>query len=459
MFWLLLALALVAGFAGGFSGDRDSLLLVAVAALIIIAALVLHRPEVFLLVGAVFPWVDWAARHSLGGLGAAWDDGFLLLSVVLLIWAVLFLRRAELWTVPILLPLLLAVAAAIGSVVVNGVPGEVGIFALRVLFQPLLFYFLGFLFPKNRRWVQWTVGLFVLSGVLLALHGVYQYLTHAPMPASWVDVHEGDIATRAYSIIENPNGLGAVLLMGTLVSMSLALRSGLRPLQRWTMAAACVVQLAGTAVTFSRGAWLGLAAGMVALFIMSYRRCLVPLVALGVVGWFAMPATFTRRLTFAFSSTYIAKSLVAGRLYVWKIALQDIGAHPWFGVGLGTFGGTAAVTFGYSRLWIDNFYLQLGAEGGLLLLAFFLWILLRAAKGLVKGYSANRDPYLRALTAGVFGGFVAVATANATASVWETLAVGVGFWFMTGFASAAALQIPEEAAAASPGAGVGEDRA
>jgi O-antigen ligase len=117
------------------------------------------------------------------------------------------------------------------------------------------------------------------------------------------------------------------------------------------------------------------------------------------------------------------------------------------------------VTFGYSRLWIDNFYLQLGAEGGLLLLAFFLWILLRAAKGLVKGYSANRDPYLRALTAGVFGGFVAVATANATASVWETLAVGVGFWFMTGFASAAALQIPEEAAAASPGAGVGEDRA
>jgi hypothetical protein len=50
---------------------------------------------------------------------------------------------------------------------------------------------------------------------------------------------------------------------------------------------------------------------------MSYRRCLVPLVALGVVGWFAMPATFTRRLTFAFSSTYIAKSLVAGRLYVW----------------------------------------------------------------------------------------------------------------------------------------------
>jgi O-antigen ligase len=456
-------LALIAGLAGGLSAGSGPVLIVAAGAVVIVAALTLRRPEVFLLVGAVFPWVDWVARDSLGDLGAAWDDAFLLLAIVLLIWAVLVLRRTELWTVPILLPLLLAVVAAIGSVVVNGVPGEVGIFAMRVLFQPLLFYFLGFLFPKNRRWVQWTVALFVLSGVVLALHGVFQYLTHAPMPASWVDVHEGDIATRAYSIIENPNGLGAVLLMGTLITLSLALRPGLRPLQRWAMAAACAVQLAGTAVTFSRGAWLGLGAGVVALLIMSYRRYLVPLVAAGAVGWFVMPAAFTRRLSFALSSTYIAKSMVAGRLYVWRIALFDIAAHPWFGVGLGTFGGTAALTFGYGRLWVDNFYLQLAAEGGLILLALFLWVLLRAAKGLVRAYAVNHDPYMRALTAGVFGGFVAVAAANLTASVWETLAVGVGFWFLTGLASSAALQIPEEVPAeastgARAGAGAAEER-
>jgi len=438
-------LALVVGVAGGLSRDSGALVVVGVGALIIIASLVLHRPEVFLLVGAAFPWIDWAARHSLGSLGPAWDDAFLLLSIVVLVWAVIFLRRAQLWTVPILLPLVLAVAAAVGSVVVNSVPGTVAIFALRVLFQPLLFYFLGFLFPKNKRWVQWTVAVFVLAGVALALHGLYQYVAHAPMPASWVDVHEGDIATRAYSIIENPNGLGAFLLMGALVSLSLALRNGLRSIQRWAMALACIVQLGGIAVTFSRGAWLGLGAGVVALFIMSYRRYLVPLVGVGVVGWFAMPATFTKRLTFAFSSTYLAKSQVAGRLYVWKIALHDIVSHPLLGVGLGTFGGTAAITFGYSKLWIDNFYLQLATEGGLILLALFLWVLLRAVKGLVRGYEVTHDPYMRALTAGVFGAFVGVAVANVTASVWETLVVGVGFWFLTGLATSAALQLPGEA--------------
>jgi O-antigen ligase len=441
---IAIVLALAAGLAGGLSGGVGPAAIGAAGAVVLLGALVLHRPEVFLLVGAAFPWVDWVARQALGGLGSAWDDAFLLLSIVLLIWAVLFLRRAELWTVPILLPLVLSFAIAVGSVVINGVPGNVAVFALRVLFQPLLFYFLGFLFPKNKRWVQWTAAVFILASVALALHGLYQYVTHAPMPASWLDVREGDIGTRAYSIVENPNGLGAFLLMGTLLSLSLALRPGLRPIQRWVMAISCVLQLGGVAVTFSRGAWLGLGVGLIALFIMSYRRYLVPLVAAGVVGWFVVPPSFTARLTFAFSSAYVTKSLAAGRLYVWRMAVEYVAAHPLLGVGLGTFGGTTAVTFGFGSLWVDNFYLQLAAEGGLILLALFLWVLLRAAKGVVKGYLTTSDPYLRALSAGVFGGFIAVSVANVTASVWETLVVGVGFWFLAGLATSAALEISRD---------------
>jgi O-antigen ligase len=324
-------------------------------------------------------------------------------------------------------------------VVIREVPGDVGLYALRILFEPLLFYFLGYLFPKDKRWVRAAVFVFVLAGAAMALHGLYQYLTGAPMPASWVDVRETAIGTRAYSIVQNPNGLGAFLLMGALVSMSLALARGLRPRARLLWAGACAVHLLGIAVTFSRGAWIGLGAGVLVLLVVAYRRYLVPLAAAGVVGWFVAPKAFVQRLTFAFSSAYITKSTEAGRLYVWKMALSYIGEHPWFGLGLGTFGGTSAVTFGYSRLWVDSFYLQLGAEGGLLLLAFFLWILLRAAKGLVKGLGMTRDPYLRALTSGVLGAFVAVAVANFTASVWETLVVGVGFWFLTGLATSAAL--------------------
>lgn len=432
-------LTAVAGAAAGLTYGSGAIVVVGVAVAICLLLLAFLRPEVLLLGVAAFPWLDWVARQTLGGAGAAWDDALLLFSIVLLLWCVIVLRRWELWTVPITLPVILALAAAIGSVVVRDVPDGVALFAIRVLFQPMLFYFLGFLFPKNKRWVQGAVAVFILASVALALHGLYQYVTHAPMPASWIDIHETDISTRAYSIIGNPNGLGAFLLIGALVSLSLALAGGLSRTRRLLSAAACVVQLGGVAVTFSRGSWIGLGVGFVALLIMAYRRYLAPLVAVGVVGWFVMPQAFVNRLAFGFSAAYISKSMTGGRLLVWKMSLQYIAAHPWFGLGLGTFGGTSAVTFGYGRLWVDNFYLQLGAEGGLLLLAFFLWILFRGAKGLVKGYGTTRDPYLRALCAGTFGAFVAVAAANLTASVWETLVVGVGFWFLSGLATSAAL--------------------
>jgi O-antigen ligase len=437
--WVAGLLAAAAGIAAGLTTGPGVMVPVILVVVVGVLALLLVRPEAMLLVVAAFPWLDWAARRALGGVGGAWDDALLLFAICLLLWCVLVLRRWRLWTVPITLPLVVALAAAIGSVVIREVPGDVGLYALRILFEPLLFYFLGYLFPKDKRWVRAAVFVFVLAGAAMALHGLYQYLTGAPMPASWVDVRETAIGTRAYSIVQNPNGLGAFLLMGALVSMSLALARGLRPRARLLWAGACAVHLLGIAVTFSRGAWIGLGAGVLVLLVVAYRRYLVPLAAAGVVGWFVAPKAFVQRLTFAFSSAYITKSTEAGRLYVWKMALSYIGEHPWFGLGLGTFGGTSAVTFGYSRLWVDSFYLQLGAEGGLLLLAFFLWILLRAAKGLVKGLGMTRDPYLRALTSGVLGAFVAVAVANFTASVWETLVVGVGFWFLTGLATSAAL--------------------
>ncbi len=441
-------LAAAAGVTAGLTAGSGALVVVAVAVAVCLFALAVLRPEAVLLAVAAFPWLDWVARSFLGGLGAAWDEALLIFCIVLLLWSVIVLRRGELWTVPITLPTILAFVAALGSVVVRDVPGDVALFALRVLFQPLLFYFVGFLLPKNKRWVQGAVAVFLVASVAMALHGLYQYATHAPMPARWVDVRETYISTRAYSVIGNPNGLGAFLVIGALVALSLALSSRLSRSRRLFLAAACVVQLAGVAVTLSRGAWIGLAAGLLALLILAYRRFLAPLVAAAVVAWFVAPRTFVNRLTSGFSSWYITKSLAGGRLYVWKMSLEDIAAHPWFGLGLGTFGGTTAVTFGYGRLWVDNFYLQLGAEGGLILLALFLWILLRGAKGLVKAHRTARDPYLQALCAGVFGAFVAVAAANFTASVWEALVVGAAFWFLAGLATSAGLQDHAEEPAA-----------
>ncbi|MHB0979994.1 MAG: O-antigen ligase family protein [Thermoleophilia bacterium] len=430
------------------------------AAGVVAAACVLYRPEVLLVALAAFPWLDWGARRALGGtaLGGVWDEAFLLGSFVALFFAVFLVRRADLWVTPLLAPLALAVTAAIGSVVVMDVPTGVAVFALRVTFQPLLFFFLAQLLPRDRRWVRMAVLVFLSAGLLMALHGLFQYATHAPMPAKWVDARETAISTRAYSIVENPNGLGAFLLLGSMLAASLALaRIALRI--RLFAAGAFVVLAAGVAVTFSRGAWLGFVVGVVALAALSMRRLLAGIVVAGFAAPLVAPGAFIDRLTFAFSSEYLAKSASAGRLLSWSTAAQRIVDHPWFGVGLGTFGGTSSFLYGYSKIWVDDFYLQLAAEGGLILLVAFVWLLLRTAKGVVAGYRRQTDPFSRAVAAGVFGGCAAVAFANLTAGVWETLVVGAGFWFLAGLASGPGLgsETAREAAAdfeSGPPAGV-----
>jgi O-antigen ligase len=432
-------LCAAAGAAAGVAPSNRAAV-VALAVALGVVVLVLRHPEAILLVIAAFPWVDWVARRSLGAFGPLWDDALLLVSIGLLLWSVLVLRKGTFRGVPIALPVLLAVAAALGSIVVRRVPTDVGFYALRVLFEPILFYFVGFLFPKSVRWVRGTIAVFLLASSTLALHGLYQYATHAPMPPGWVDVAETGIAVRAYSVVQNPNVLGAVLAMGALLSGSLALSRALCGIRRAAVSVACVVQLAGLAVTFSRGAWLGFVVGLLAAMVLACRRYLVAAIGAGVVAWFAAPRVFIDRLLFAFSTTYVGRSAESGRLFRWDAALQHIRDHPFLGSGLGTFGGTAAYMFGYWALWVDNFYLQMAAEGGLLLLVFFLWLLTRGAKALVRAHRVAGEPYLAALTAGMLGAFVAVAVADLFEGDWETLAVGVGYWFLAGLLTAAALE-------------------
>ena len=432
--WAAAAVAAAAGGLSAAAGTDIFVLLVGAALLATMVVVVPYRAELLLLALAAFPWIDWLARNLLGpGLGGYWDEALLVCGLLAAAFSAVVLRRHEMRSVPATMPILVAVVLAIGSLVVNNVPDQVAQFALRVTFQPFLFYFLGVWLPKDRRWVKAAVIVFLCASLLLALHGLYQYLTNAPMPASWVDTHE-DIGTRAYSIVNNPNGLGAFLLLGVMIAGSLTLS----PIARaWRVVGAVLtaILLAALGVTFSRGAYIGLVAGFVAMVLLAFRPWLGRLAGAALVGALLIPRRFWDRLLFGFSSYYLQLSATNGRLYVWRIALLRMVEHPWWGVGLGTLGGTSAYLAGYGRLWIDSYYLQLGAEGGLLLLLAFLWILCRAGKGLVASFCGATDPMSRGIVAGVFGGFVAVCVAALTSSVWETLVVGAGFWFLAGMAS------------------------
>ena len=430
-----LASGVIAGLAGSWGPAWMSggvLVLVAVVVL-------LWRPEALLLLVAAFPWLDALARELFGASGGLWDEFLVLLSAALLFWGAVVTGRLRMRTVPVLLPALFYVVAGVGSIVVRGVPSDVGLFGLRVFLEPLFFYFIGFLFFTDLTWTRRIVAVFLASTTGLALHGFYQYVTGVPTPPQWLDSTETEITTRAFSVLGKPNELGSALIIGIMVTLALLLSARVSKRMRVVLFVALVAQMAGVAVTFSRGAWIGLACGLVALMVLAYRRYLLPAVLVVAAVIPLLPKVFMDRFALVFSDTYLSKAAVDGRTWRWTAALDQFAAHPWFGAGLGTFGGTAADKFGYWDIWVDNYYLQTAAEGGLLLLAALLWLMLRVAKGLVKGAKSAADPFARSLAAGAFGAFIGVAVANAFAGVLETRPVAIGLWLIAGLATAASL--------------------
>lgn len=442
VFGAAVAICAASGVAAGLAGSLGPAWLVAGALVVTIAVALLWRPEAILLVAAFFPWMDVLARQVLGGMGAAWDEALLVASLLLILWGALVTGRLRLRTVPATLPALCMLTAAVGSIVVRGVPSDVGQFALRLVVEPLLFYFVGFLLLTTGRWLRAVVGAFLASTTALSLHALYQYIAKVPTPASWLDSSETGIVTRAYSIMGKPNELGAVLAIGILISVALALAPRMRRSARITLVAVAVVQLGAVAVTYSRSAWLGVAIGLVALLTLAYRKYLLPAFGLAALGLLVTPRVFIDRFLLVFSDSYLYKAAVDGRTYRWTAAVDHIAAHPWFGNGLGTVGGSAAQTYDYWAIWVDNYYLQMGAEGGLLLLAAFVWLLLTVAKGLVKSFKVSDDPFARALAAGVFGALVAVCVSSMFLGAFETRGIAAGIWLMAGVATSAGLAKP-----------------
>jgi putative inorganic carbon (HCO3(-)) transporter len=127
----------------------------------------------------------------------------------------------------------------------------------------------------------------VVSGAMQAALGIVQFvgqktlglreLGEITMRPEWsgasVITVGGEPVLRAYGLTQHPNLLGGFLMVTTLLGFGLVLSAA--GARRWIAALLTVASFAGLLVTFSRGAWLGWAAGVLvgfALLVTGPRR-------------------------------------------------------------------------------------------------------------------------------------------------------------------------------------------
>jgi putative inorganic carbon (HCO3(-)) transporter len=254
----------------------------------------------------------------------------------------------------------------------------------------------------DRRWTVVLVIVLLATGALAALHGIYQFLFRVG-PEAFVLFGR---FMRAFGTFEQPNPyagyLGLTLPLAVGLVIAAAVPMGERVRGRWLVWAACSGALMLTAIimSWSRGAWLGVAFAVsvmvIAVLVRSGRAAVLVAMLAGLAvylllvgGWSLVPPSIVQR--FSDFLPYLSVTDVRGveitdanfavleRMAHWQSALRMWTEHPWLGVGIGNY---EAVYGRYALpLWplplghAHNYYLNIAAEAGVLgLLSYlFLW--------------------------------------------------------------------------------------
>ncbi len=167
---------------------------------------------------------------------------------------------------------------------------------------------------------------FTAVGALEAAYVLCQTIAGDPvfpsqeLPGKW----------RAFGTFGNPNWTGEFLVAAMLVTLG-----GLNGKFARLSAAALALMAAGLPCTFSRGAWLSLGIGIVALVLTSGIR--VPRKAVTLAGCAFLASLVATSFRPDMLRYLVNSDSLRGRLWIWLVTARVIGGAP-SGVGTGAFG-------------------------------------------------------------------------------------------------------------------------
>ena len=274
-----------------------------------------------------------------------------------------------------------------------------------------------------------TTGLVVVS-----VYGVVQRIQGVPVNASYVDltVNEG-MPGRVFSMYENPNAFGEILVL--LIPLAIALMLGSRGwLGRFWGFLGTALGSVSLAMTYSRAGWLGLLVA-VFLFVLLWNRKVIPAVLiLGVAAVPLLPDTVLHRILTIFN---MSDTSTTSRFPLYQAAGRLLKLHPIHGVGLGSDAVRQAVSdlnlyHGKAPfVHCHDVYLQVWTETGILGLLAFLgsagWTLKKAA-GTVAHKKGDRRTRLSIV--GGISAVIGVMICGIADYIWHYPRVMLVFWFV-----------------------------
>lgn len=276
--------------------------------------------------------------------------------------------------------------------------------------QPLMYalvYLLIYTTVSTEKEKEKALYAFLAGAVVTVVYGFFQYANAADMAAdmeaqSWVDPERFPLLRRRmYSTLENPNLFGAYLLM--IISILTAFTLPERAVKRRIVFAVILLSLLlCLALTYSRGAWVSLAAIVLGLTLFYDKRFGLLFLLVPVVLAFYHGQVVERFLSL-FSGEDTSVDL---RFALWESTMAMIEEHPLLGVGWGAyflsypdynfFIQEEGVLIFHAHNMYLNMLAEVGIPGGMaFLLAFF-------AQGILcwRNYRHGNDSFTKSMGLG-----------------------------------------------------------
>ena len=224
----------------------------------------------------------------------------------------------------------------------------------------------------------------------------------ASYPSLLVNI-SGATVLRASALFPDPHMLSLFLGLALPIAAGYALSQpkGSRALP----IAAAIIILIADLLTFSRGGYVGLAAGTIALLVFSLSgkisretltRTLIGIAAIIALSLSLLMTPVGTRFISSFSSDDGSNS---ERLRLWQEAAEHIINHPVLGTGLGNYPLAVKPTADYREpIYAHSLYLDIAAETGLPGLLTFLGIIAVALASASTAWVRHRDAASAAAT-------------------------------------------------------------
>lgn len=210
----------------------------------------------------------------------------------------------------------------------------------------------------------------------------------ADYPSLFVNVG-GHTLMRTVAVFPDPHMLSFYLGMTAPLAIGIALAI---PKRRYIFFIMATTILLADVLTFSRGGYLGLAAGLAFLLATQQRywSWRAKKIALAIMVACVVILLATPVGTRFFSSFNAQEGSNQGRIAMWRAATDIVIEHPWLGVGLGNYSLTIKPSAEYrDPIYAHDLFLDIAAETGIINAIIFIALILVSVAFLQKNAKVN----------------------------------------------------------------------